>query len=196
MRFSAAATLFAAPLALAGSLQADLVARGAMGSESVKADNVAVEVSGVSSGSTTEVIIIWVNNGGGAATQTVNSAMSVASATQSAVTHQVSKISYWLRTSQALTSLKVTVGGTAGLIYSPDTIEANIGDMVIFTFESNNHTATQSAFTTPCEKLTGGMDSGFMPNINNTVNPAPQMAMQVTVSTPLCKFFLPRLRCA
>jgi hypothetical protein len=59
--------------------------------------------------------------------------------------------------------------------------------MVIFTFESQNHTATQSAFTSPCVKLAGGMDSGFMPNVNNTVVPAPQMAMQVTVATPLCK---------
>jgi hypothetical protein len=32
------------------------------------------------------------------------------------------------------------------------------------------------------------MDSGFMPNINNTISPAPQMAMQVTVATPICKF--------
>jgi hypothetical protein len=59
--------------------------------------------------------------------------------------------------------------------------------MVIFTFLEQNHTATQSAFTTPCEALPGGMDSGFMPNINSTVNPAPQMALQVTVATPLCK---------
>jgi len=54
-----------------------------------------------------------------------------------------------------LTFLKVVVGGSAGLVYTPDTIEAAIGDMVIFTFESQNHTATQSAFTTPCEKLEG-----------------------------------------
>jgi hypothetical protein len=87
-----------------------------------------------------------------------------------------------------LTFLKVVVGGSAGLVYTPDTIEAAIGDMVIFTFESQNHTATQSAFTTPCEKLAGGMDSGFMPNLNNSVVPPPQMAMQVTVATPICKF--------
>jgi hypothetical protein len=31
------------------------------------------------------------------------------------------------------------------------------------------------------------MDSGFMTNINNTVSPPPQMAMQVTVATPICK---------
>jgi hypothetical protein len=59
--------------------------------------------------------------------------------------------------------------------------------MVIFTFESANHTVTQSAFNTPCEKLAGGVDSGFIPNINNSVTPPPQMAMQVTVATPICK---------
>ncbi len=31
------------------------------------------------------------------------------------------------------------------------------------------------------------MDSGFMPNINNTVSPPPAVAMQVTVTTPICK---------
>ena len=62
--------------------------------------------------------------------------------------------------------------------------------MVIFTFMSNNHTATQSAFTTPCEALAGGQDSGFMSNVNNTVSPPPQMAMQVTVATPICKSVL------
>jgi plastocyanin len=80
------------------------------------------------------------------------------------------------------------VGGGTNLVYTPDTLNAAVGDMVIFTFMSTNHTATQSAFTTPCEALTGGMDSGFMPNVNNSVTPPPQMAMQVTVATPLCKF--------
>ncbi len=73
-------------------------------------------------------------------------------------------------------------------MYTPETINAAIGDMVVFTFMSNNHTATQSAFTTPCDVLPGGMDTGFMPNPNNTVNPPPQMAMQVKVSTPICKY--------
>lgn len=88
-----------------------------------------------------------------------------------------------------LTFLQVTVGGSAGLVYSPDTIEAAVGDFVLFKFESQNHTVTQSAFTTPCDALTGGMDSGFMANPNNTVNPQPMMQMQVTVATPLCKFW-------
>lgn len=79
------------------------------------------------------------------------------------------------------------VGGSAGLVYTPNTINAAVGDMVIFQFMSANHTATQSAFTTPCEALAGGMDSGFKPNANNSVVPPPQMAMQVTVATPICK---------
>jgi plastocyanin len=83
---------------------------------------------------------------------------------------------------------KVVVGGTAGLVYTPDTIQAAVGDMVIFTFMNANHTVTQSAFTAPCVKLPEGMDSGFMPNTNNTIVPAPQMAMQVTVATPICKW--------
>ncbi|KUJ12028.1 uncharacterized protein LY89DRAFT_699994 [Mollisia scopiformis] len=174
MRFSAVAALCAAPLALASSLQADLVARGAVNAEKgAKANanansgnSIVVQESGAVS--STEVVIIWVNNGGGAATQTVTTTQTViGSSTVSAATHQV------------------TVGGTAGLVYSPDNVLANVGDMVVFTFLSQNHTATQSAFATPCEKLTGGMDSGFMPNINGSVNPAPQMAMQVTVATPI-----------
>lgn len=90
MRFSAVAALCAAPLALAGTLQADLVARGAVGLEA----ELSVESSGESRGndnrkssnennrnrggnsfvsnSITEVIIIWVNAGGQAPTTTIN----------------------------------------------------------------------------------------------------------------------------
>lgn len=166
MRFSAVAALCAAPLALASSLQADLVARGALNAE--KRNTVIVQESGAGGSSTTEIIIVWVNQGGGAATSTLNSALStIASSTISAATQTV------------------TVGGTAGLVYTPSTVKANVGDMIVFEFESQNHTVTQSAFAEPCVKLTGGMDSGFMPNINNSLIQKPQMAMQVTVATPL-----------
>jgi len=196
MRFSAVLSLCAAPLALAGTLQQDLVARGVKGlevarsdsksggsdfSSGSKSDSSKSDYSKGSSGSdvvlvqqsiTNEVIVIWVNNGGGAATQTVTDTVTVTqnggeTAAAAVATHQV------------------TVGGDAGLVYSPDTIEAAVGDMVIFTFLSQNHTATQSAFTSPCVKLATGIDSGFMPNTNNSVSPPPQMAVQVTVATPL-----------
>ncbi len=77
--------------------------------------------------------------------------------------------------------------GAGGLAYTPSSLTAAVGDTVIFTFVSANHTATQSAFATPCDPLAGGMDSGFQPNANGTVNPPPQVAMQVQVATPLCK---------
>jgi len=171
MKFSAITALCVAPLAMAGVLQADLVPREADGLEvrtpgyykgSKSGNHIVIEQSTT----VNEVIIIWVNEGGGAATSTVTNTVTVTGAA-AAATHSV------------------VVGGSAGLVYTPNTIEAAVGDMVIFTFESQNHTATQSAFTTPCEKLAGGMDSGFMANINNTVSPAPQMAMQVTVATPI-----------
>ena len=81
----------------------------------------------------------------------------------------------------------VTVGGAAGLVYTPSSINAAKGDMVEFQFQSINHTVTQSAFMTPCERLDGGMDTGFMPNPSNLA-PPPAMAMMVTVDTPLCEF--------
>ncbi|KAL1965108.1 hypothetical protein VTN77DRAFT_6021 [Rasamsonia byssochlamydoides] len=80
---------------------------------------------------------------------------------------------------------QVTVGGPAGLVYTPDTITANVGDMVQFNFMSANHTATQSSFDTPCKKLEGGVDSGFMPNPNNSLNPPPMMLFQVNTTQPI-----------
>ncbi|KAI9747266.1 MAG: hypothetical protein M1835_002169, partial [Candelina submexicana] len=80
---------------------------------------------------------------------------------------------------------QVTVGGTAGLIYSPETITAAVGDMVQFNFMSTNHTVTQSAFAKPCVKMDGGIDSGFLANANNTVTPAPSYVFQVTAKTPV-----------
>ncbi|MCJ1310576.1 hypothetical protein MMC25_004241 [Agyrium rufum] len=80
---------------------------------------------------------------------------------------------------------QVTVGGEAGLVYTPSTISAAVGDMVQFNFLSQNHTVTQSSFGTPCEAMEGGADTGFMPNPNNTVSPPPAMMMQVTAATPM-----------
>lgn len=77
------------------------------------------------------------------------------------------------------------MGGDAGLVYSPDTITANVGDMVQFNFMSQNHTVTQSSFGTPCEKIANGVDSGFMPNPSNTVSPPPMMLFQVNTTTPI-----------
>jgi hypothetical protein len=105
MRFSAITTLCAAPLALAGTLQADLVGRGLVGLEarvpdysSSKSDNKDSHDSNSNSNSNVlieqsttinEVLIIWVNYGGGAATSTVTDTVTVTSG-GTAATHSVS----------------------------------------------------------------------------------------------------------
>jgi plastocyanin len=168
---------------------------------------------GISQAAVSEVIIIWVNQGGGAATTVVNQPVTTtvtvqagaggaapageaAATTSAAAAPPPGEAGTTAAVGTAVTSAvagsqthTVTVGGAAaGLAFNPPEISAKIGDMVIFTFLSNNHTATQSAFATPCEPLAGGMDSGFQPNPNNTVNPPPQVAMQVMVDTPLWFF--------
>ena len=85
---------------------------------------------------------------------------------------------------------QVTVGGAAGLVFSPSTINAAAGDMVKFNFMSVNHTVTQSIFDQPCAKMADGVDSGFMPNPNNTINPAPNSMYQVMDTKPTCKLVI------
>ncbi|KAI4120972.1 MAG: hypothetical protein LQ338_006634 [Usnochroma carphineum] len=79
---------------------------------------------------------------------------------------------------------KVTVGGDPGLVFSPATIVAAQGDMVEFTFMSQNHTLTQSTFAKPCVKMQDGADSGFLPNPNNTISPPPTFMIQVGDTKP------------
>lgn len=79
----------------------------------------------------------------------------------------------------------MTVGGDAGLVYTPDSVQAAVGDMIQFNFMSKNHTVTQSSFAEPCVSMEGGVDSGFMPNANNTINPPPTMMFQVMTTSPV-----------
>ena len=112
------------------------------------------------------IIIIATNAGGGASWQNVNPPMASTSAAPQ--THQV------------------TVGGT-DLVYSPNTINAAVGDYVQFNFMNANHTVTQSSFTSPCVNAMM-FDSGFMPNKDNTINPPPAMKLQVNSTSPQCKY--------
>lgn len=104
MRTSAIAALCIAPLALAGSLDAGLRSRGKVSErdglalprgyhsdghhssskdESFSSSNDNSEISSITQVSETEVILIWLNEGGSATTNTVNS---VAAATASLAT--------------------------------------------------------------------------------------------------------------
>jgi len=183
MKVAAVAALCVAPLAFAGSLDMNLRSRGLLEDRDgfiLKADkgdhdsakvgqsngNDNSGITSITSTAETEVILIWVNEGGGAATSTVNAA-AMATATQNA----------------AAATQTVIVGG-ADKVYNPDSITANVGDMVIFVFQQENHTATTSAFTSPCV-ANGVFDTGFMPNPNDTVSPPPQAGMLIQVDTPI-----------
>ncbi|KFY72098.1 hypothetical protein V499_07751 [Pseudogymnoascus sp. VKM F-103] len=178
MKFSAVSVALAAlPLALGGLIAEPIAARNGHVVEVVQKGNQehqnaqqlanVIQLQGNQHSVVQEVIILWINSGAGAATSVVNAAVPTAAAAAAAATHTVA------------------VGGSAGLVFVPDTVNAAVGDSVVFVFHSQNHTVTQSTFDTPCVKLKDGMDSGFMPNPNNTIVPPPMMAMQVTVATPL-----------
>jgi hypothetical protein len=90
-----------------------------------------------------------------------------------------------------LTLAQVTVGdvkeGKPILAYDPPSLEALPGDFVQFNFMAQNHTVTQSTLEKPCVKMEGGMDSGFMPNPNNTMPVPPSMMVAINDTQPLCK---------
>lgn len=66
---------------------------------------------------------------------------------------------------------KVIVGGDDGLIYNPESIMAEAGDVVQFHFLKMNHTVTQSTFDKPCVKKQDGEDSSFKPTQLGSLDP-------------------------
>ncbi|KAH8670406.1 hypothetical protein BGZ60DRAFT_430848 [Tricladium varicosporioides] len=55
-----------------------------------------------------------------------------------------------------------TVSAGPNPTFTPSSITANIGDMILFSFNSGNHSITQSSFDTPCKAIANGFDSGYM----------------------------------
>jgi plastocyanin len=78
----------------------------------------------------------------------------------------------------------VETGMAPALLYTPESITAAVGDMVMFQFMQKNHTVTQSTFADPCRKMDGGMDSGFM--VNPEGKPGVTWNMTVETTEPLC----------
>ncbi|KAK7755907.1 hypothetical protein SLS62_002194 [Diatrype stigma] len=186
MKYSAALSLAVAPMALAKAIHnvyPPAKRNGHMKEESggdvlekISGDQSAFLHGGVSVEGATQVIVIWANPGASAETTTVNEQVTVTqTVTEAGAT----------ATEAAAATHTVTVGGDAGLVFTPTELTANPGDMVIFSFEKQMHTATQSSFDTPCDPLEGGMDTDTQPNPNNTISPPPQVAMQVMTSEPL-----------
>jgi len=96
------------------------------------------------------------------------------------------------------TDIAVTVGANDALVFSPSSVTANVGDNVVFTFASKNHSATQSTFAAPCTK--SGVDSGFQDVAALAAGaPSPTFNFTVNVTTPLwfyCAQTNPASHCA
>jgi plastocyanin len=63
----------------------------------------------------------------------------------------------------------VTVGGSAGLVYSPECVFANVGDVIVFNYGTKNHTLTQSSFAEPCTEMSAGITQIYFTNLRNTI---------------------------
>ncbi|KAH8595961.1 hypothetical protein B0O99DRAFT_594253 [Bisporella sp. PMI_857] len=87
-------------------------------------------------------------------------------------------------TSTSAAGTTYTVLANTDPVFTPNTVEAKIGDTVLFQFMSGNHSVTQSSFETPCEPLSGGADSNYMANINNKVVPTPEYSFRVATTSP------------
>ncbi|KAF1986601.1 hypothetical protein K402DRAFT_412633 [Aulographum hederae CBS 113979] len=86
-------------------------------------------------------------------------------------------------------------GGGDKLLFNPDNVQANPGDTVRFMFMAKNHTATQSTFEAPCERMAGGIDSGFMLN-ENGANPGPTFDVPITSTNPVWMFCQQTTHCS
>jgi plastocyanin len=67
---------------------------------------------------------------------------------------------------------RIIVGGNT-LTFQPANITAQPGDTITFEFHQKNHTATQSAFTAPCQKLASTSTSGQVGFDSGLYVPAP-----------------------
>jgi len=72
-------------------------------------------------------------------------------------------------------NITVTVG-QGGEVFTPSTVMANVGDVILFQFVGGNHSVTQSSFAQPCtqawlnDQNKPGLDTGFVPS-NNSMTP-------------------------
>ncbi|KIM95108.1 hypothetical protein OIDMADRAFT_172245 [Oidiodendron maius Zn] len=95
----------------------------------------------------------------------------------------VAPISVPAATTSSSSAPAATYTVVAADAFTPNTVNAQTGDSILFQFKSGNHSLTQSTFNSPCEPLTGGTESGFMPNLNNQV-PFPSYTLIVNTSDP------------
>ncbi|KAF4624960.1 hypothetical protein G7Y89_g13207 [Cudoniella acicularis] len=56
-----------------------------------------------------------------------------------------------------------TISAGSNPSFTPSTVNANVGDTILFEFSTGNHSITQSSFNSPCVS-SNGFDSGYMGN--------------------------------
>ena len=56
--------------------------------------------------------------------------------------------------------------GQNGLTFTPDTVQAKVGEDVVFQFFPKNHSVVQADFNNPCNPSEGGIFSGFNFNVS------------------------------
>jgi plastocyanin len=91
--------------------------------------------------------------------------------------------------------IDVFVGGTGKLEFTPNSVSANPGDSIRFTFGPKNHTVTQSTFANPCSPMTDattgaqtGFFSGYMPVAGTQTTDLPQFWIPVKDTKPIWAF--------
>jgi plastocyanin len=72
-------------------------------------------------------------------------------------------------------------------VYLPDTVNAPVGDAIVFVFYPKNHTVMQPTFTAPCEPMYSGVNPDFEPVTANATN-VPSFTIAVNQTTPLWFF--------
>ncbi|KAG8946459.1 hypothetical protein FRC04_011635 [Tulasnella sp. 424] len=90
--------------------------------------------------------------------------------------------------------IDVFVGGTGKLEFTPNSVAANPGDSIRFTFGAKNHTVTQSTFANPCSPIVdangvpNGFFSGYMPVAATQTTDLPQFWIPVKDTKPIWAF--------
>jgi plastocyanin len=63
-------------------------------------------------------------------------------------------------TSATTNSVTNVLVGNGGLVFTPNTVQAKVGDTINFHFYPTGHSVAESAFNSPCSYMKGGIWSG------------------------------------
>jgi len=83
-----------------------------------------------------------------------------------------------LASAASAASITVKVG-SGGLVYTPASATAAVGDTVVFEFDSSTHSVTEGSFSDPCNPLTKGFNTGIINTAGTT------FSITVTTTDPI-----------